>query len=76
MEKGYHMTVLDSVLLMRWRMGGSSSSTSDFLVFHVMTDLSFSCIGKESAPKERDRKKIGSSSCASPTRRLVLHIGN
>lgn len=75
-EKGYHVTVLDSVLLMHWRMGGSSSSTSDFHVFHVMTDLSFFLYRKRKCTKRVGQKKIGSSSCASPTRRLVLHIGN
>lgn len=57
MEKGYHVTVLDSVLLMHWRMGGSSSSTSDFLVFHVMTDLSFFLYRKRKCTKRVGQKK-------------------
>lgn len=56
MEKGYHVTVLDSVL-MHWRMGGSSSSTSDFLVFHVMTNLSFFLYRKRKCTKRVGQKK-------------------
>ncbi|CAM6035636.1 unnamed protein product [Sphagnum compactum] len=55
--KGYHATVLYSVLLMHWRLGGSSSSTSDFLVFHVMTDLSFFLNRKRKCTKREGQKK-------------------
>jgi hypothetical protein len=40
-------------------MGGSSSSTSDFLLFHVMTDVSFFLYKKRKCTKREGQKKLG-----------------